>query len=178
MRRPLIHHTNPASSGGPERKKPRPTVAEITLLRWWIKQGASRDLALAAVHDAPAEVMPVYVRAGSIVPTGPVMQYTDEKPDAPLTILVYPGANGSFSLYEDDGRSHQFEKGAFSRIPFAYDDATGTLTIGARQGSYKGMVANRQIIVRWMKDGSGIDGTDGLSAPLAYSGRAVTVKRP
>lgn len=128
--------------------------------------------------EAPAEVIPVYVRAGSIVPTGPVMQYVDEKPDAPLTILVYPGANGSFSLYEDDGRSHQFEKGAFSRIPLAYDDAAGTLTIGARQGSYKGMVANRQIIVRWMKDGSGIDGKDGLSAPVAYSGRTVTVKRP
>lgn len=128
--------------------------------------------------DAPAEVIPVYVRAGSIVPTGPVMQYTDEKPDAPLTILVYPGANGSFSLYEDDGRSHAFEKGGFSRIPFAYDDATGTLTIGARQGSYKGMIANRQIIVRWMKEGSGIDGADGLSAPLAYAGRTLTVKRP
>lgn len=128
--------------------------------------------------DAPAEVIPVYVRAGSIIPTGPVMQYTDEKPGAPLTILVYPGADGSFSLYEDDGRSHQFEKDAFSRIPFAYNDASGMLTIGARQGSYKGMVADRQIIVRWMKDGSGIDGKDGLSAPIAYSGRAVTVKRP
>ncbi|WP_343517727.1 TIM-barrel domain-containing protein [Sphingomonas sp.] len=128
--------------------------------------------------DAPTAIIPVYVRAGSIIPTGPVMQYTDEKPDAPLTILVYPGADGSFSLYEDDGRSHQFEKGAFSRIPFAYDDATGTLAIGVREGSYKGMVANRQIVVRWMKDGSGIDGTDGRSAPIAYSGRAVTVKRP
>ncbi|WP_423605600.1 TIM-barrel domain-containing protein [Sphingomonas sp. MS122] len=128
--------------------------------------------------DAPAERIPVYVRAGSIIPTGPVMQYVDEKPDAPLTILIYPGADGSFSLYEDDGRSHRFEKGGFSRIPFSYDDATGTLTIGERQGSYKGMVANRQVIVRWMKDGSGIDGTDRLSAPIAYSGRAVTVKRP
>ncbi len=128
--------------------------------------------------NAPAETIPVYVKAGSIIPTGPVMQYTDEKPDAPLTILVYTGADGSFSLYEDDGKSHQFEKGKFSRIGFTYDDAAGTLTITDRQGAYKNIVATRQIFVRWMKDGSGVDGTDGLSAPIAYSGKAVTVTRP
>lgn len=128
--------------------------------------------------EAPAEKLPVHVRAGSIIPTGPVMQYVDEKPDAPLTILVYPGANGQFSLYEDDGRSHAFEKGGFSRIPLTYDDATGTLVVGARTGSWKGMRPNRQIAVRWMGDGRGIDGVDGLSPVIAYDGKAVSVKRP
>ena len=66
---------------------------------------------------APYERMPLFVRAGSIVPVGPEIEYTREKPDAPITLNVYTGADGSFSLYQDDGVSHQYEKGAFARIP-------------------------------------------------------------
>ena len=67
--------------------------------------------------------MPLFVRAGSIVPTGPVLQYVDEKPDAPLTVVVYTGADGKFSLYEDDGRSYGYERGEFSRIPLSWNEA-------------------------------------------------------
>jgi alpha-D-xyloside xylohydrolase len=99
---------------------------------------------------APYERMPLFVRAGSIVPIGPEMQHTREKLGAPITLHVYTGADGSFSLYEDDGVSRQYLNGAFSRIPMRYDERTGTLTIGAREGSHPGMVGSRLFHVRWM----------------------------
>jgi alpha-D-xyloside xylohydrolase len=127
---------------------------------------------------APLTRMPLFVKAGSIVPMGPVIQHTGETPDAPLTLHVYTGADGRFELYEDDGRSYGYERGEFVRIPFAYDDASGTLTIGARQGSYPGMTATRQINVRWIT--SGVSSSDFAAKPDAtvqYSGAALTVRR-
>ena len=97
--------------------------------------------------------MPLYVRAGSIVPVGPDIQYTAEKPGAPITLFVFTGADGSFDLYEDDGVSYGYEKGEFARIPLRYDAAKGTLTIGARAGSYPGMAEERTFNVRWIKAG-------------------------
>ncbi|TNE66596.1 MAG: DUF5110 domain-containing protein [Alphaproteobacteria bacterium] len=127
---------------------------------------------------APYERMPVFVRAGSIVPMGPVTQYVDEKPDATLTITVYTGANGSFSLYEDDGVSMKYRNGAYSRIPMVYDDASGVLTIGAREGGYDGMPEGRAVVVRWMRDGSGIDAGTAVETPVDYSGTELTAQRP
>jgi alpha-D-xyloside xylohydrolase len=127
---------------------------------------------------APLTRMPLFVKAGSIVPMGPVLQHTGETPDAPLTVHVYTGADGRFELYEDDGRSYGYERGEFARIPFAYDDATGTLSIGARQGSYPGMTATRRISVRWIT--SGVSSSEFNAKPDAtvqYSGAALTVRR-
>ena len=87
--------------------------------------------------------MPVHVRAGSIVPFGPELQWTGEKPADPVTLFVYAGADGAFTLYEDDGLTYGYEKGAFARIPLRWNDATGTLTIGKREGSFPGMLAQR-----------------------------------
>lgn len=92
---------------------------------------------------APLDAMPVHVRAGSIVPFGPELQWTGEKPADPVTLFVYAGANGTFALYEDDGLSYGYERGAFARIPIAWDDAIATLTIGRREGSFPGMLASR-----------------------------------
>jgi alpha-D-xyloside xylohydrolase len=95
--------------------------------------------------DAPApyDAMPVHVRAGSIVPFGPELQWTGEKPADPLTLFVYAGKDGTFTLYEDDGLTYGYEKGAFSRIPIRWNDTTRTLTIGKREGSFAGMLARR-----------------------------------
>jgi alpha-D-xyloside xylohydrolase len=95
--------------------------------------------------DAPApyDAMPVHVRAGSVVPFGPELQWTGEKPADPLTLFVYAGADGAFTLYEDDGLTYGYEKGAFSRIPLRWNDAAGTLTIGKREGTFPGMLAQR-----------------------------------
>ncbi len=129
--------------------------------------------------DAPFERMPLFVRAGSIVPMGPVTQYVDEKRDAPLTIAVYTGADGSFSLYEDDGRSEQYKQGAWSRIPIAYDDASGTVTIGAREGgSWEGMPTRRTLRIRWISEGKPMTDDNGYDAEVTYTGTAIAVARP
>jgi alpha-D-xyloside xylohydrolase len=99
---------------------------------------------------APYERMPLFVRAGSIVPTGPAIQHTGQGKDGPITLHVYTGADGSFSLYEDDGVSRDYLKRAWSRVPLRYDEETGKLTIGARQGSFAGMAKSRTIHVRWV----------------------------
>ena len=129
---------------------------------------------------APLQRMPLFVRAGSIVPRTVVQQYVDEQPAAPLTIDVYTGADGSFSLYEDQGRNYGYERGEFSRIPLAWNEKAGELVIGARQGQYPGMQEQREIRVRWI-DGPREDA--GAVEPkadrtLRYTGQAVTVRRP
>ncbi len=93
--------------------------------------------------DAPLENMPLFVRAGTILPFGPEIQYTGENPGAPLTLCVYTGTDARFTLYEDEGDNYNYEKGYYSNIPFDYDQQTGILTIGPREGSFSGMPAER-----------------------------------
>ena len=88
--------------------------------------------------------VPMFVRAGSILPLGPEMQYVGEKSWDNLELRIYPGADGSFLLYEDEGDSYNYEKGAYSTIAFQWNDRTRTLTIADRQGSYPGMLQSRQ----------------------------------
>jgi alpha-D-xyloside xylohydrolase len=95
--------------------------------------------------------MPVFVRTGSIVPSGPAIQFTGNNSHSPLTLNVYTGANGSFSVYEDDGVSRQYLNGQYSRIPLNWDERAKTLTIGNRIGSYSGMAGKRTIHIRWLK---------------------------
>ncbi len=95
--------------------------------------------------DAPApyDAMPLFVRAGSIIPFGPDLQYTGEKPEDPITFRVYAGADGAFTLYEDDGKTYDCDRGVCARISFNWNDAARTLTIGDRQGSFPGMLTAR-----------------------------------
>jgi alpha-D-xyloside xylohydrolase len=95
--------------------------------------------------DAPApyDAMPLFVRAGSIIPFGPDLQYTGEKPEDPVTLRVYAGADGVFTLYEDDGKTYDCDRGVCARISFNWNDAARTLTIGDRQGTFPGMLTAR-----------------------------------
>jgi alpha-D-xyloside xylohydrolase len=140
--------------------------------------GRSFDGGRTIKADAPYERMPLFVRAGSIVPMGPAIEHTAEKPADPITLHVYTGADGSFSLYEDDGVSRQYLNGAASRIPMRYDEAARTLTIGAREGRFPGMLASRTFHVRWMRPGTpralALDGSP--DATVTYSGSPVAVK--
>jgi alpha-D-xyloside xylohydrolase len=126
---------------------------------------------------APLARMPLYVRAGSIVPVGPDVQYSSEKLAGPITLFVFTGTDGSFDYYEDDGVSYRYERGEFARIPMRYDAARGTLTIGARSGSYTGMPEERTFKVRWIKEGG--KAPSDLDAPadatVEYKGAEVTV---
>ena len=128
---------------------------------------------------APYERMPLFVRAGSILPTGPAVQHTGNVSHSPLTLTVYTGADGSFSLYEDDGTSRQYLHGQYSRVPFRWDEKSRTLTLGAREGNgYAGMAGKRQIRIRWMKRGSpralALDAKP--DATVTYDGRQQTVR--
>jgi len=114
--------------------------------------------------------VPMFVRAGSILPLGPEMQYVGEKAWDDLEIRVYPGADGTFTLYEDEGDSYNYERGQFTEIPFTWDDRARRLTIGSRQGSYEGMLATRQFrIVLIGKDTP-------RSQNVTYTGQQVEVK--
>ncbi|MDD7643282.1 MAG: glycoside hydrolase family 31 protein, partial [bacterium] len=89
--------------------------------------------------DAPIDRMPLYVRAGSVIPMTEGLQHAMEKNGEPVRIHVYPGADGVFTLYDDAGNDYSYEDGAYAQILLSYDDASGELTIGAREGSYPGM---------------------------------------
>ena len=130
--------------------------------------------------DAPRERMPLYVRAGSIIPTGPAVQWTGEQPDGPIVLHVYTGANGAFSLYEDDGLSPGYKQGKFARVPIRWDEAAGTLTIGAREGGYSNMPGKRAVSVRFHTPGraEAADFSENGAASYVYDGKEITVRRP
>ena len=127
---------------------------------------------------APLSRMPLFVRAGSIVPVGPAIEYTGENPDAPLTLLVYTGASGRFTLYEDEGTNLDYQHGKYATIPISYDRATGTLTIGRRSGEFAGMQQRRTFHIRWMSPQAraGDDFTAPADGTVAYSGAPVEIR--
>jgi len=126
--------------------------------------------------DAPFDRLPIFLRAGSIVPVGPEQQYTGETPNPPITLYVYAGANGRFSLYEDDGRSYGYERGEFARIPIEWNDASRTLTIGARAGSYPGMPASRTFTVVLVTAQSPVGYGATANNPITYTGASVSTR--
>jgi alpha-D-xyloside xylohydrolase len=128
---------------------------------------------------APLEHIPLYVRAGSIIPVGPEIQYTGEKPDAAITLYVYTGHDGSFTLYEDAGTDYGYEKGAFATIRFAYDDRRGELTLGDREGTFPGMVGKRTFNVRWISAGTPDSGNFDAKPDqtVEYSGERVVIRK-
>jgi len=127
---------------------------------------------------APLNRMPLFVRAGSIVPVGGAIQYSAEAPAQPLTLYVFTGTDGTFELYEDDGVSYGYESGQFSRIPIRYDAAANSLVIGTRTGSYPGMPGERTFKVRWIKDGTDPSDLDAKAdATVSYKGAEVEVRQ-
>ena len=127
---------------------------------------------------APIERIPLFVRAGSIVPMGPDVEYAAEKPADPLELRVYRGADAAFTLYEDEGDTYNYEKGAYAVIPVEWNEKAGTLTIGERKGSFPGILANRTFRVVFVGDGhgTGIGSTAKPDKVVPYSGQPVTVK--
>lgn len=130
------------------------------------------------VTDAPLDRIPLFVKAGSIVPMGPVVQYSDEKPADTLEIRVYKGADGEFTLYEDEGDNYNYEKGAFSTIHFTWNNSKQMLTIGERTGSFPNMLANRTFNVLLI-DGGETKAQEPilkLSKVAIYNGKRLAIK--
>lgn len=117
--------------------------------------------------------IPMYVRSGSIVPIGPDVQYATEKPWDSLTINVYAGTDGSFNLYEDEFDNYNYEKGAYSIIPFEWDEKTKTLHIGQRKGSYPGMLSTRNFHVKLIDNANSKPRT--REYDVVYSGAEVNL---
>jgi len=129
--------------------------------------------------DAPLDRIPLYVRAGSIVPMGSEIEYADEDPDGPIELRVYTGADGSFNLYNDEGNNYDYKKGVHSVIPIQWNEAAKTLTIGARVGAYPGMAKERTFNIVWVGRDHGA-GEALVSRPdktVRYTGAAVSVRR-
>jgi alpha-D-xyloside xylohydrolase len=106
----------------------------------------------------PLDRIPLYVRAGSILPLGPVEQYADEKPDGPFELRVYRGADGAFTFYQDEGNNYNYEKGNYSTVPITWSETDRTLTLGARHGTYPGMPKEMSFEIVWVRSGHGLGG--------------------
>ena len=129
------------------------------------------------VVDAPYEQIPVFVREGAIIPFGPEMEWSDEKPAELINLYIYAGQDGSFQLYEDEGTNYNYEKGKYATIDITYDDATRTVSFGARKGQFAGMLKNRRFnVVLVTKDAPrALDLTSPEGKIVSYTGKATTI---
>jgi len=142
---------------------------------FWTGTATEGGRAIDAV--APLDRIPLYVRAGSVLPMGPDVQYTTEKPADLIELRIYRGADGNFTLYEDENDTYNYEKGVYATIPFHWDDAKKVLTIGDRTGSFPGMLQTRtfHIVFVGKNHGVGIAPTEKPDKVVSYFGKQITV---
>lgn len=145
----------------------------------WYDYWTGRPAASGTISEpAPYDEIPVFVRAGSIIPYAPAMQYVAEKPCDPIALYVYAGADGEFTLYEDQGTTFDYEKGASSEIPIRWNDRTNTLTIGARSGDFNGMLRQRtfRVVLVNKAHAAGFPFTPAQFTSVEYAGAAVRLE--
>jgi alpha-D-xyloside xylohydrolase len=126
---------------------------------------------------APIEILPLYIKSGSIIPMGPYVQYATEKPADPIELRIYPGADANFELYEDENDNYNYENGKHTTIQFSWNDKDKTLTIGERHGEFTGMVKERifNIVLVTESAGTGLEPSKTFKA-TPYSGKSIVVK--
>jgi alpha-D-xyloside xylohydrolase len=122
--------------------------------------------------------MPLMVRAGSIIPMGPFVQYSTEKPADPIELRIYPGADGNFTLYEDENDNYDYEKGVYATIDFHWDNAIQLLTIDPRKGSFPGMLKARtfNVVVVGKNHGAGVELASRADKTVAYDGTRQSIE--
>ena len=130
------------------------------------------------VVDAPYERIPVFVREGAIIPFGPEMEWSDEKPAELINLYVYAGQDGQFQLYEDEGTNYNYEKGQYATINISYDDASRTVSFGQRKGQFPGMLKERRFnVVLVTKDAPKALNLDNPEGKLVqYNGKTVSIQ--
>lgn len=128
--------------------------------------------------STPIDITPLYVKAGAILPIGPAVQYTTEKKWNKLEIRIYRGANGKFTLYEDEFDNYNYEKDLFSTIEFEWNDKSNTLSIGNRKGKYQGMITARSFNIVFADNSNGIGdkASSKFNRSVKYSGKALKIK--
>ena len=134
----------------------------------------------SVLADAPIDKIPLMVKAGSILPMGPFVQYSTEKPADPIELRIYPGADGNFTLYEDENDNYNYEKGVYSTIDFHWEDAKRQLKIDARKGTFPGMLNTRtfQLVLVRKGAGTGVEPTDKPDKVISYQGEQQIVSLP
>ena len=118
-------------------------------------------------RETPIDIIPVYVKSGTILPIGPDVQYATEKNWDDMVINIYPGADGSFTLYEDEFDNYNYEQGAFSKIYFSWNNAHRKLTISKRNGAYEGLIINRKFTIIL---------PDGTQREVDYNGKKLIIR--
>lgn len=143
---------------------------------FWTGESLNGNQTITA--DAPIDKIPLLVKAGSIIPMGPFLQYAEEKPADPLEIRIYPGADGTFTLYEDENDNYNYEKGISATIKFSWNDADKQLTIDKRKGSFPGMVERRsfQITIIGKSKGTGIEINKSPDKTVQYTGEEQVIQ--
>jgi alpha-D-xyloside xylohydrolase len=139
---------------------------------WTGKQFTGGQTILA---DAPLDKIPLYIRSGSILPIGADIQFADEQTNTPLELHIYPGQNGSFTLYDDEGDNYNYEQGHFTVIRLTWDEAMRRLTLHERQGSYSGMPATREFRLI-LADGLNPISESSLSKTVRYEGKEISIE--
>lgn len=129
-------------------------------------------------REAPVDIIPLYVRAGTILPVGPRVQYATEKRWDDLELRIYDGADGSFTLYEDENDNYNYEKGVYSTVSFLWNNAKKTLTISDRKGSFPGMLTERKfkIILVGKNKGTGTEIVKQYDKEITYEGKKIIIK--
>jgi len=128
--------------------------------------------------DAPYERMPVFVREGAIIPFGPTMEWSDQKPAELINLYVYAGADGKFQLYEDEGTNYNYEKGKYATIDITYNDKQHSVTIGDRKGQFSGMLQDRRfnVVLITPSQSRTLDLNQPQGKMVKYSGKKIIVK--
>ncbi|UCE08548.1 MAG: DUF5110 domain-containing protein, partial [bacterium] len=130
-------------------------------------------------RETPIDIMPLYVKAGSIIPMGPFKQYSTEKFEDPLELRIYTGADAEFILCEDENDNYNYERGIYTTIPFYWDEKSQILTIGKRMGSFPGMLKKRELRILWVKkgNGTGVEIDSDIDEVIRYAGEKVIIKK-
>jgi alpha-D-xyloside xylohydrolase len=173
---PMYYAAGSAPLAGVDKTRPVYLPAGSDWYDFWTGERCTGGQTITA--QAPLETMPLYVRAGSIVPIGPDIQFTGDQPDAPVELWVYPGQDGAFSLYDDEGDNYDYEQGQFATIHLAWNDSLRQLTIDQRQGSYPGMPGSR-VFRAVLASGRPFDPLAPEAAPaheIVYDGQRMVVE--
>jgi alpha-D-xyloside xylohydrolase len=171
-------HAREASSEPRQKTRTVYLPSENRWIDFWTGETLSGGRSVVA--DAPIDKMPLMVKAGSIIPMGPFVQYATEKPADPIELRIYPGGDGSFALYEDENDNYNYEKGVHSTIDFHWDDAKHQLKIDARKGTFPGMLKARtfQVVIVGKGHGTGVEVTDNPDKVISYWGEQQTLQLP
>lgn len=165
----------PISKGGGQRAVYLPAGADW--FDFW--NGKKHKGGRTITVPSPLNRIPLFVKAGSILPLGPVVQYATQFPANPIELRVYPGADGKFTLYEDQNNNYNYEKGVYATIPFQLTHGGTTLVIGTRRGTFPGMLKRRIFRVVVVKPGAGIGaGTSVPGTVVQYDGKQINLPLP